>query len=381
MAKNDFMQGLLMGLYQSGVGNPQVGRQNREDAQNQQLKQAELNQNAAANGMIPVPQPKPTMGQTLGRAALNGIFPGSQGPQLNTAFQPNPNAMNYSQDPTGKTVLAKGPVPAGSVRLPPDKGATALALQGRQKQPYTDEQYAAIESGDSTRVQAAFPNGVPGDVISKQATVTGANARKDWAQVWKDRLELQKRQAVYGGAFGKNQLSLNTALGHVATAQKAFDAVGNMDEKFLNTPINKLKEQTNDPNIVSLGISLNALRGEVSNVFKGSGATDSEIGSWKEYLNRDLTPAQYGAAINQIGELLNSRLDALQYQQGNVVPGMPQTRPTLSPNAQKTNALLNRNKSSQGAPPGKIKVSNGSKSFWISPADLPAAQKDGFQQQ
>lgn len=137
------------------------------------------------------------------------------------------------------------------------------------------------------------------------------------------------------GKMGKNALSLNTALGHASDAMKAFDAVKNTDVKYLNVPINKLKAQTNDPNIVALGLNLNALRGELANVFKGSGATDQEIASWEKYLNEDLTPAQYKAAGEKIMELLNSRLDAMKYQQGDVMGKSASERTLISPKGEK----------------------------------------------
>ncbi len=149
----------------------------------------------------------------------------------------------------------------------------------------------------------------------------------------KGRLDLQRRQAAFGGQFGKNQLSLNTALGHVDTASKAFDAVKNTNTAFLNVPINKLKTSTNDPNIIKLGISLNALQGELANVFKGSGGTDQEIAAWSKYLNENLTPAQAIAAMQQVGDLLDSRLSGLGYQQEQVGGDIVDPRKTLSPKA------------------------------------------------
>lgn len=116
------------------------------------------------------------------------------------------------------------------------------------------------------------------------------------------------------GKLGQNALSLNTALGHAASAYDAYEAIGNTNQKWLNTPINTLKRQTNDPNVVALGINLNALQGELANVFKNSGATDQEISHWQKYLNEDLTPDQFYGALGKIDDLLKSRLSAMDYQ-------------------------------------------------------------------
>lgn len=133
------------------------------------------------------------------------------------------------------------------------------------------------------------------------------------------------------GKLGMNALALNTALGHVSSANDAYQALGNTDSALLNKPINVIRKGTKDRNIIALGLSLNALRGELSNVFKSGGGTDQEIKSWREFLNEDLTPDQYMAAIPQIDELLRSRIKAMDYQQQDVTQRLPSQRTFLSP--------------------------------------------------
>lgn len=135
------------------------------------------------------------------------------------------------------------------------------------------------------------------------------------------------------GKLGQNALSLNTALGHANSALEAYQNIGNTNAKFLNVPINKLRTQTNDENVIKLQTTLNALSGELATVFKGSAGTDQEIGKWMNVLNDNLTPSQAKGAIQQVNELLNSRLNALQYQQKNVMGGRPDDRQLLSPHA------------------------------------------------
>lgn len=134
------------------------------------------------------------------------------------------------------------------------------------------------------------------------------------------------------GKLGQNALSLNTALGHASSAYDSYKALGNTNQEWLNVPINKLRQKTNDPNVVALGINLNALRGELSNVFKNTGGTDQEIASWKEYLNEDLTPSQTIAAMTKVDELLRSRLDAMEFQKSQAGGS---GAPLISPHAQK----------------------------------------------
>jgi len=132
------------------------------------------------------------------------------------------------------------------------------------------------------------------------------------------------------GKFGQNELSLNTALGHVNSAYDAYQQIGNTNQAWLNKPLNAIRKETNDPNVVNLGITLNALRGELANVFKNSGGTDQEISSWREYLNENLTPEQINAVIPQVDNLLRSRLSALEYQRKSGMGGRGES-PLLSP--------------------------------------------------
>lgn len=149
------------------------------------------------------------------------------------------------------------------------------------------------------------------------------------------------------GKLGQNALSLNTALGHAASAYDSYQAIGNTNEKWLNTPINVLRKQTNDPNVVALGINLNALQGELANVFKNSGATDQEISHWQKYLNEDLTPSQFNGALAKIDDLLKSRLSAMDYQRSQAGGG--NGAPLISPHAKEISRRLSKGDNSKAA--------------------------------
>lgn len=161
-------------------------------------------------------------------------------------------------------------------------------------------------------------------------------------------------------AYGKpaqNVLSLNTALGHAKSALDAYANVKNLDQRFLNVPLNKARAMTNDPNIIKLQISLNALSGELATVFKGSAGTDQEIGHWINVLSQDLTAGQAVAAIQQVNDLLNSRLQALEQMRSQGTSGRPATGPLLSPHASQLNKQFGQmGKSSGGQKIGRFEV-------------------------
>ena len=140
------------------------------------------------------------------------------------------------------------------------------------------------------------------------------------------------------GKLGQNALSLNTALGHAASAYQSYQKIQNTDQKWMNVPLNKLREQTNNPDVIALGVNLNALRGELATVFKNSGGTDQEIAHWRDYLDENLTPKQSLAALGKVDELLRSRHDAMEYQM--TLAGGGPGKPLMSPHAQQTSELL-----------------------------------------
>jgi hypothetical protein len=70
--------------------------------------------------------------------------------------------------------------------------------------------------------------------------------------------------------------------------------------------------------VVKFNAAANAVEGELANVFKGMGATDQEIKSWREQLSTSQSPEQLHGAIKQVTELLGGRMDAPaeQYKTG-----------------------------------------------------------------
>lgn len=174
------------------------------------------------------------------------------------------------------------------------------------------------------------------------------------------------------GKLGQNALSINTALGHANDALDAYENVKNLDVRFLNQPLNAIRAQTNDPGVIKLQTTLNALSGELATVFKGTGGTDQEIAHWQNVLSQNLTPDQAKGAITQVDSLLRSRLGALEYQRTSGMSGRGEM-PILSPKAAETQQRIS------GQQTGKIRVGKGNDQMLIDPSDLPAAQAEGYQ--
>lgn len=173
------------------------------------------------------------------------------------------------------------------------------------------------------------------------------------------------------GTIGKNVISYNTAIGHGGDALDAFERLGNTDITLLNKPLNWIRQNlTNNPDIGPLNASLTALRGELANAFKNTGGTDQEIAHWMDVLSSDLTPIQAMSTIRQINTLLGSRLDAIKYQQGNVMDESSANRDLASPKTERIIGGAGNNSTTVNTPPPPPPVNPGP-SF---AADLQNAQ-------
>lgn len=358
MAKrNDFLEGFLKGLYQSGVGNPEVQRANEADVQN---RNAALTAKMAEQGMVPN-QAQPTMEQKVG-GFISSMFGGSSSsPMLASSFKADPNQPVSTINAQGVGALnPPGYIPKATEFKRPMKEvipfiktqasrAATPSLTWDQATPEQQNLAKSLYEGRIRTSDLSFRDrGATTTLANEYAIKSGLSPFKAYRG---DVAAGTAKNFAYG-KFGQNVNSLNTALGHVGSVYDAFQGIDNTDVRLLNTPINKIKEQTNDPAVIKLDIALNALRGELATVFKGSGGTDQEIGSWREFLDKDLSPNQAIGAMQEIDDLLRSRQQALEYQRESGFGGG--TNPLVSPKASKTREKINplKPKSSGGDPLG-----------------------------
>jgi len=136
------------------------------------------------------------------------------------------------------------------------------------------------------------------------------------------------------GKAANNIRSLNTAIGHLDSFEKASTALNNTSWQIINRSKNWLNEQTGDPNIVLVQEKANAVETELATVFKGMGATDQEIKEWRRNFSAAQSPAQFKAIVGGAIELMGSRLDAMRYQYENGM-GKPKDFEILSDTSRK----------------------------------------------
>lgn len=115
---------------------------------------------------------------------------------------------------------------------------------------------------------------------------------------------------------GKNKVSINTALGHLADLKKSADEMPQSTIHALNSVSNVLtKNFGGDSSVTNFRIALDALAGELASVYKGNGAsgTQEEIDSWKNALAESFSKSQFQGAMDTAAHLLSSKITASRY--------------------------------------------------------------------
>lgn len=188
-----------------------------------------------------------------------------------------------------------------------------------------------------------------------------------------ERVGAEKFAEGQGGAAGKAVIANDVTLGNLANLRQAVTAAKTQLQRVSMTGpvLGRAGEASRDPEYVNLQRNLNEitlLAKDLYNLGSGQGFTDADRNFLKELAGGSYNRAesiQY--ALDRFDATLNNREAFLrgqstQYQQQFGAGGQPQTM-GVSPSGQ------------------KIRISNGRETFMIDPADLAAAQREGFQQQ
>lgn len=229
MARNDFATGFLQGLYNSGVGNPEVQRQKQQDQQQQQIVQMQLNKQAADSGMMPAPQD--AIHANISDYVKGLFFPGSnQG--VNTSFVKNPNAASATlyQDPNSndysRTQMNGG---LAVTFKSPEEAAKALETQSSKQKPMVT---VVSDPSNSDNPMRIVPNDYkptkPGEVIGqiplsdawgKVNAQTTAGARNDYFGAKSGQIGLTSATTIKDQLDPSN-LSRGTVMGAAASSVK-----------------------------------------------------------------------------------------------------------------------------------------------------------------
>lgn len=121
------------------------------------------------------------------------------------------------------------------------------------------------------------------------------------------------RQDFTSGKTSQNLVALNTAVQHLDRLAGNAAALGNSNNQYYNSVKNwyltKLKGSGKPGKVTE---DANAVAGELSNIFKATGATDDEIQSWKKEIHPDMSPEQFDTFVGEGLHLMAGRVSALR---------------------------------------------------------------------
>lgn len=126
------------------------------------------------------------------------------------------------------------------------------------------------------------------------------------------------RKDFTSGKSAQNINALNTVIGHLQTLSDAADKMNNSSIPAWNNVANTAISAAGDPRVNNFNITKKAVVDELTRVYRGSGGSEGDIKTWSDAINATGSPAQLHEAIAQIGDLLESKVNALgdQYNQG-----------------------------------------------------------------
>jgi hypothetical protein len=135
-----------------------------------------------------------------------------------------------------------------------------------------------------------------------------------------------QKSVVKDFTSGKSSQTLNafnTAMKHLDALDSASTALGNGKLRVLNSIAAKYGVETGASAPAVFQATRTAVAGEIAKAFKGSGATDQEIGEINDSINRAQSPSQLHDVVGGYRQLLQSKKENLQKQFNEGMKGKP----------------------------------------------------------
>ncbi len=119
-------------------------------------------------------------------------------------------------------------------------------------------------------------------------------------------------RSMAAGTYGAQLTSFNAFLGHAKDMLDYFGQLENLDMRFLNIPINRLRESTNSPEIIGVIAKMQPVQKEFQTLLLNNRAlyeTDREDA--QKILDENMTLGQVHEAINSFTNTVAIRLGAM----------------------------------------------------------------------
>jgi hypothetical protein len=120
------------------------------------------------------------------------------------------------------------------------------------------------------------------------------------------------------GKSAQNIRALNTAVGHLGALNDQIEGTASHAMPMVNAAENAVSTAFGGAGVPKFNQTATALASELTTVFRGSGGAEADVKRYLEQLDPNASAAQKKAAVQNITQLLHSRLNALgeQYSQG-----------------------------------------------------------------
>ncbi len=204
-----------------------------------------------------------------------------------------------------------------AVPIPGLSDGAAAANSGLTGQAYLD----ALSPERARRVKATAEGNYP----------LPSTRSKDYEQVMSDVLQYDPsanafnlptraatRKAFTSGVEARQANALNTVIGHIASLGDKIDSLENTSFMPYNFAKNVVAKATGDADITNFQTNAKSVADEVVKVWRASGGSVHDIEEAQKALESSQSPAQLRGGLETLGDLLHSKINALndQYAKG-----------------------------------------------------------------
>jgi len=340
--------GALTGNYTDPVSMQQQNLRAQFDAMRQTLQQSGMSpQEAASKAMLAVMNPeaaKTIIGEALTNKEKYGVI--SEDPLQGKRYGfINERDQTVNGKPIGQAGTEAASGGLGALQAAQNAGVTGEALYAHLPPQIAPVVKAMIEG------RQPLPSTTAMRSPATLALIDAAHAIDPTfdATTWKAR---QSGQVDFAsGKSAEMVRSANQTLHHVGQLLDSMDNLKNGSVPLINKVGNAYSEATGGGAQGAFRTNAHAVAEELSKVFKGSNLSDSEIRSWEQNLNENMSPAQQRAQVLKLRDLLQGSLQALEEKRVAALGPMAAAKagPIIKEEGQKVLERIDKWANSQGA--------------------------------
>lgn len=205
-----------------------------------------------------------------------------------------------------------------------NQGGTAPGAEGTGSTPTGDDYLKSIPPALATQVkkiangEMPFPTGMALKTPYWQQMLGAVSQYDPSFDAVNFNARAKTRTDFTSGKSSQNLNAMNTVAGHLQSLSDAADALNNTKYPWVNTTANFIDNNIGDPRIKKFDATKKAVVDELTRVWRGNGGSEGDIKTWASTLDASNSPEQLHGVIGQLGELIESKINAMgeQYKQG-----------------------------------------------------------------